>query len=71
MPPKSPNDSQKAHIRSQRYVHTDDQEKVINHVLGIVASNEVMVRCFGIVLQRSDLQLLNDFEWLNDQVTTY
>ena len=69
--PTHHNDSQKAPIRSQRYVHTDDQEKVTYHALGIGASNEVTVRCFGIVLQRSDLQLLNDFEWLNDQVTTH
>ena len=62
---------QKTPVRSQLHIHTDVQEKMINEALGGGTSNEVMVKCFSIALQRHDMQTLNESGWLNDQVNGF
>ena len=44
---------------------------MINEALGGGTSNEVMVKCFSIALQRHDMQTLNESGWLNDQVNSF
>ena len=56
-------------VRSQLYVHSDVQEKMIDQTLGDDTSNEVIVRCFSIALRRHDMRTLNNSVWLNDQVS--
>ena len=62
---------QKTPVKSQLHIHTDVQEKMINEALGVGTSNEVMVKCFSIALQRHDMQTLNESGWLNDQVNSF
>ena len=62
---------QKTPVRNQLHIHTDVQEKMINEALGGGTSNEVMVKCFSIALQRHDMQTLNESGWLNDQVNSF
>ena len=61
--------TEKVYVVSQQYIHTAFQDQVVDLALESGASNEAMVRGFGIVLQRQDVWTLKNSGWLNDQLS--